>query len=75
MNYEYSQYWIESMENIKLLEQLMENNFYMYQRTQDILYLEYIINNIKETFRLKQRMSFLTTNSATTIQKYIVSVM
>lgn len=58
------------MKNIKLLEQLMENNFCMYQRTQDMLYLEYIINNIKETFRLKQRMSFLTSNSATTIQKW-----
>jgi len=54
MNYEYLQYWIEAMEDIKLLEQLMEENLYMYQRTQDMLYLEYIINNIKEIFRLKQ---------------------
>jgi len=54
MNYEYLQYWIESMENIKLLEKLIEENLYMYQRTQDMLYLEYIINNIKEIFRLKQ---------------------
>jgi len=54
MNYEYLQYWIESMEDIKLLEQLMAENLYMYQRTQDMLYLEYIINNIKEIFRLKQ---------------------
>ena len=53
MNYEYLQYWIESMEDIKLLEQLMEENLYIYQRTQDMLYLEYIINNIKEIFRLK----------------------
>jgi len=42
------------MEDIKLLEQLMEENLYMYQRTQDMLYLEYIINNINEIFRLKQ---------------------
>ncbi len=42
------------MEDIKLLEQLMEENLYMYLRTQDMLYLEYIINNIKEIFRLKQ---------------------
>ena len=42
------------MEDIKLLEQLIEENLYMYQRTQDMLYLEYIINNIKEIFRLKQ---------------------
>ena len=48
MNYEYL------MEDIKLLEQLMEENLYMYLRTQDMLYLEYIINNIKEIFRLKQ---------------------
>ena len=54
MNYEYLQYWIEAMEDIKLLEQLMAENLYMYQRTQDMLYLEYIINNIKEIFRLKQ---------------------
>jgi len=54
MNYEYLRYWIESTEDIKLLEQLMEENLYMYQRTQDMLYLEYIINNIKEIFRLKQ---------------------
>jgi len=54
MNYKYLQYWIEAMEDIKLLEQLMEENLYMYQRTQDMLYLEYIINNIKEIFRLKQ---------------------
>ena len=54
MNYEYLQYWIETMEDIKLLEQLMAENLYMYQRTQDMLYLEYIINNIKEIFRLKQ---------------------
>ena len=54
MNYEYLQYWIEAMEDIKLLEQLMKENLYMYQRTQDMLYLEYIINNIKEIFRLKQ---------------------
>ena len=54
MNYEYLQYWTESMEDIKLLEQLMEENLYMYLRTQDMLYLEYIINNIKEIFRLKQ---------------------
>jgi len=26
----------------------------MYQRTQDMLYLEYIINNVKEIFKLKQ---------------------
>ena len=69
MNYEYSQYWIESMKNIKLLEQLMEKKLYMYQRTQDMLYIEYIINNIKEIFILKQQMIFLTTNSSTTIQK------
>ena len=54
MNYKYLQYWIEAMEDIKLLEQLMEENLYMYQETQDMLYLEYIINNIKEIFRLKQ---------------------
>ena len=54
MNYKYLQYWIEAMEDIKLLEQLMEENLYMYQRTEDMLYLEYIINNIKEIFRLKQ---------------------
>ena len=54
MNYKYLQYWIEAMEDIKLLEQLMEENLYMYLRTQDMLYLEYIINNIKEIFRLKQ---------------------
>ena len=54
MNYEYLQYWIETMEDIKLLEQLMAENLYMYQRTQDMLYLEYIINNIKEIFRLKK---------------------
>ena len=54
MNYEYLQYWIKAMEDIKLLEQLMAENLYMYQRTQDMLYLEYIINNIKEIFRLKQ---------------------
>ena len=53
MNYEYLQYWIESMKDIKLLEQLMEENLYMYQRTQDMLYLEYIINNIKEISRLR----------------------
>ena len=54
MNYEYLRYWTESMKDIKLLEQLMAENLYMYQRTQDMLYLEYIINNIKEIFRLKQ---------------------
>ena len=54
MNYEYLQYWTEAMKDIKLLEQLMENNLHMYLRTQDMLYLEYIINNIKEIFRLKQ---------------------
>ena len=54
MNYKYLQYWIEAMEEIKLLEQLMAKNLYMYQETQDMLYLEYIINNIKEIFRLKQ---------------------
>lgn len=54
MNCEYLQYWTESMKDIKLLEQLMEENLYMYQRTQDMLYLEYIINNINEIFRLKQ---------------------
>ena len=54
MNYEYLRYWTESMKDIKLLELLMEENLYMYQRTQDMLYLEYIINNIKEIFRLKQ---------------------
>ena len=53
MNYEYLQYWTESMEDIKLLEQLMEENLYMYLRTQDMLYLEYIINNIKEISRLR----------------------
>ena len=53
MNYEYLQYWTESIENIKLIEQLMKNNLYMYLRTQDILYLEYIINNIKEISRLR----------------------
>jgi len=46
-------YWLETMENIRLLEQLMAENLYMYQRTQDMLYLEYIINNIEEIFRLK----------------------
>ena len=54
MNYEYLQYWTASMKDIKLLEQLMEENLYMYQITQDMLYLEYIINNINEIFRLKQ---------------------
>jgi len=54
MNYKYLQYWIEAMEDIKLLEQLMVENLYMYQKTQDMLYLEYIINNINEIFRLKQ---------------------
>ena len=54
MNYEYLQYLTEFMEDIKLLEQLMTENLYMYQETQDMLYLEYIINNIKEIFRLKQ---------------------
>jgi len=54
MNYEYLQYWTEAMEDIKLLEQLMTENLYMYQETQDMLYLEYIINNINEIFRLKQ---------------------
>ena len=44
MNYKYLQYWIEAIENIKLLEQLMEKNLYMYQRTQYMLYIEYIIN-------------------------------
>ena len=48
MNYEYLQYWAEAMENIELVEQLMENNLYMYLRTEDMLYLEYIINNIKD---------------------------
>lgn len=32
----------------------MQENLYMYQRTQDMLYIEYIINNIKEIFRLEQ---------------------
>lgn len=51
MNYDYQEYWIETMENIRLLKQLMQENLYMYQRTQDMLYIEYIINNIKEIFR------------------------
>jgi len=54
MNYKYLQYWTEAMEDIKLVEQLMENNLYVYLRTQDVLYLEYISNNVKEIFRLKQ---------------------
>ena len=41
------------MEDIKLLEQLMEENLYMYRRTQDMLYLECTINNIKEISRLR----------------------
>ena len=54
MNYYYLEHWIETMENIRLLEQLIQQNLNMYQRTQDILYIEYIINNLEEMIRLKQ---------------------
>lgn len=54
MNFDYLEYWIETMKNIRLLKQLIQENLYMYQRSQDMLYIEYIINNIKEIFRLEQ---------------------
>ena len=47
MNYDYLEYWVETMENIRLLRQLIQENLYMYKRTQDMLYIEYMIYNTK----------------------------
>jgi len=52
INYEYFQYWQETIENITLLGDLIKENIEIYQRTQDIQYIEYIQENIKEIIRL-----------------------
>jgi len=52
INYEYLQYWQATIENITLLGDLIKENIEIYQRTQDIQYIEYILENIKEIIRL-----------------------
>ena len=52
INYESLHYWLQTMENIILLEKLLKTNIETYQRTQDIQYLEYIANNATEIMRL-----------------------
>uniref|UniRef100_A0A0V0GTT1 Putative ovule protein n=1 Tax=Solanum chacoense TaxID=4108 RepID=A0A0V0GTT1_SOLCH len=52
INYEYFQYWQETTEEITLLGDLIKENIERYQRTQDIQYIEYILENIREIIRL-----------------------
>ena len=52
INYEYLQYWQTTIENITLLGDLIKENIEIYQRTQNIQYIEYILENIKEIIRL-----------------------
>ena len=52
INYMYLQYWKETKENIDLEEKLLVENLYMYLRTRESEYLEYITNNANEIQRL-----------------------
>lgn len=52
INYEYFQYWQETIEEIILLGNLIKENIEIYQRTQDIQYIEYILENIREIIKL-----------------------
>jgi len=52
MNHTYLQYWQQTTENINLLKNLIENNIEDYQRTQDIEYIEYVLECISEIIRL-----------------------
>ena len=48
INYMYLQYWKVTKENIDLAETLLNENLYMYLRTRESEYLEYIANNANE---------------------------
>jgi len=52
MNNIYLQYWQQTTDSIKLLTNLVKTNIEKYQRTQDIEYIEYILESLKEIIRL-----------------------
>ena len=52
INYGYLQYWQATIADITLLGNLIKENIETYQRTQDIQYIEYIIEDVKEIIRL-----------------------
>ena len=52
MNNIYLQYWQQTTDSIKLLTNLVKTNIEEYQRTQDIEYIEYILESLKEIIRL-----------------------
>ena len=52
INYEYLSYLQGIIESMKLLENLMKDNINTYLKTQDIKYIEYLLNNIDEILKL-----------------------
>jgi len=52
MNHTYLQYWQQTTDNINLLTNLVKTNIEEYQRTQDIEYIEYILECLSEIIRL-----------------------
>ena len=54
MNYEYLEYWIKDMEQIRLIEILMKKNLLDYIKTRNMEHIVYLKNNIEELIRLKQ---------------------
>lgn len=53
INYEHLHYWLDTMENIILLQKLLTDNKIGYNQTHNIRYLEYIIECAKELLRLE----------------------
>ena len=51
-SYKYFKYWLEILKHINMSKIILEKNIEEYQKTKDIKYLEYTLENIKEISRL-----------------------
>jgi len=51
-SYKYFKYWLEILKHINMSKIILEKIIEEYQKTKDIKYLEYTLENIKEISRL-----------------------
>lgn len=65
-SYKYFKYWLEILKHINMSKIILEKNIEEYQKTKDIKYLEYTLENIKEISRLATDNHEKAFNSTTT---------
>ena len=53
-SYKYFKYWLEILKHINMSKIILEKNIEEYQKTKDIKYLEYTLDNIKEISYIKK---------------------